>query len=70
MARRQDMRLERHVFWTRAVYAGQHGVSKGTCHADKDELLYLYTVNFYRQVRHGIEPILDIAGARSGSDSL
>ena len=70
MARRQNMRRERHVSWTRAVYAGQHGASEGACHMNNDELLYLYTVNFYWQVRHGNKPILDFAGARSGSDSL
>jgi hypothetical protein len=70
MAWRQDMRRERHVSRTRAVYAGEHGASKDACHMDKDKLLYLYTVYFSWQVRHGIEPILDLAWARSGSDSL
>ena len=70
MAQCQDMRRERHVSRTSAVYAGEHGASKGACHMDKDELLYLYTVHFCWQVRHGIEAILDLAGARSGSDSL
>ena len=70
MAWRRDMRRGRHVSRPPAVYAGEHGAFKGICHMDKDELLYLYTVNFYWQVRHGTEAILDLAWARSGSDSL
>lgn len=70
MALCQDMRRERHVSRPPAVYAGEQGAFKGACHMDVDELLYLYTVNLYGQVRHGIEPILDLAGARSRSDSL
>lgn len=70
MAQGQDMRRDRHVSRHRAVYAGDHGDFKGACHMNKDELLCLCTVNFYWQVRHGNKPILDLAWARSGSDSL
>lgn len=70
MARRQNMRRECYVSRTRAVDFCEHGGSKGTCHMSKDELLCLFTVNFGWQVRYGTEPILDIAWARSGSDSL
>ena len=41
MAPGQDMRRERHIFWIRAIYAGEHGAAKGTCHMNKDELLFL-----------------------------
>jgi len=70
MARRQDMRRERHVSRIRAVYAGEHGGFKGTCHMAWDELLWLCTVIFRWQVRHGNKPILDLAWACSGSDSV
>ena len=53
MAWRQDTRRERHVSWTRAVYAGEHGASKGACHKGKDELLHLFAVNFGG--RYGME---------------
>lgn len=70
MAQSQDMRLECHIFWLRAAYFGEHGALKGTCHMDKYQPLFLCTVNIDWQVRHGIKPTLDLAGAPSGSYSL
>lgn len=60
----------RRISWTGAVYSGQDGASEGSCHMAKDDLLYLCTVNFDGQVRHGSKPILDLAWACSGSDPL
>lgn len=70
MALGLDIRRGRRICWLPAVYAGEHGVLKVSCHIVKDGILCLSTVNIDWQVRHGTESIIDLAGAGSGSHSL